>query len=113
MSRTARHIMTAPDASDSWTYALDASCAHVKNFTAVLSALRLSRRVARRGDEAIVRAAVPRRARATREGSARSRGSVRVVRGDGAVARGRVDGPDRDRDRVGRSRRRASLGGEA
>ena len=27
-----------------WTYALDASCAHVNNFTAVLSALRLSRR---------------------------------------------------------------------
>ncbi len=36
--------MTAPDASDSWTYALDASCAHVKNFTAVLSTVRLSRR---------------------------------------------------------------------
>ena len=42
MSRTARHITTAPDASDSWTYALDASCAHVKNVTAVLSALPLS-----------------------------------------------------------------------
>ena len=31
-------------ARDSWTYALDASCAHVKTLTAVLSTLRLARR---------------------------------------------------------------------